>query len=239
MSETSDRPRIPAQIPPPDLRRDPRHRARRCARRALPAAEQPCKPLSPAHDRPPAALGANHARRTFMARRVRKLADGKHRRLATQVSYAQAGRRRAASASAAGPWPERRAPGGHPEREHLEHALLALGCLVAGVPFVPTSPAYSLVSQDFDKLQACAAFHRHARLVFAADSRAMARPCRPVGPMSKWSWPGGLDGRSSTPFADLLATPPPRRWMPPCTPPGPTPSPSSCSPAAPPSCPRR
>lgn len=26
----------------------------------------------------------------------------------------------------------------------LEHALLALGCMVAGVPFVPTSPAYSL-----------------------------------------------------------------------------------------------
>jgi feruloyl-CoA synthase len=35
----------------------------------------------------------------------------------------------------------------------LEHALLALGCLYAGVPFVPTSPAYSLISQDFDKLR--------------------------------------------------------------------------------------
>ena len=27
----------------------------------------------------------------------------------------------------------------------LEHALLALGCMVAGVPFVPTSPPYSLI----------------------------------------------------------------------------------------------
>jgi feruloyl-CoA synthase len=51
----------------------------------------------------------------------------------------------------------------------LEHALLALGCLVAGVPFVPTSPAYSLISQDYDKL-------RHVLktvtpgLVFAADA---------------------------------------------------------------------
>ena len=35
----------------------------------------------------------------------------------------------------------------------LEHAQLALGCLIAGVPFVPTSPAYSLVSQDFQKLR--------------------------------------------------------------------------------------
>ena len=35
----------------------------------------------------------------------------------------------------------------------LEHAQMALGCLIAGVPFVPTSPAYSLVSQDFQKLR--------------------------------------------------------------------------------------
>ena len=35
----------------------------------------------------------------------------------------------------------------------LEHALLALGCMVAGVPFVPTSPPYSLISQDYDKLK--------------------------------------------------------------------------------------
>ena len=52
----------------------------------------------------------------------------------------------------------------------LEHAMLALASLHAGVPFVPVSPAYSLVSQDFGKL-------RHAvqlmtpGLVFAADGR--------------------------------------------------------------------
>jgi feruloyl-CoA synthase len=50
----------------------------------------------------------------------------------------------------------------------LDHALLALGCMVAGVPYVPVSPPYSLVSQDFEKL-------RHVLqtttpgLVFAAD----------------------------------------------------------------------
>ena len=50
----------------------------------------------------------------------------------------------------------------------IEHALLSLGCLLAGVPFVPTSPAYSLISQDYDKL-------RHVLrtvtpgLVFASD----------------------------------------------------------------------
>jgi feruloyl-CoA synthase len=52
----------------------------------------------------------------------------------------------------------------------LEHAMLALAALHAGVPFVPVSPAYSLVSQDYGKL-------RHAvqlmtpGLVYAADRR--------------------------------------------------------------------
>lgn len=35
----------------------------------------------------------------------------------------------------------------------VEHALVMLGCFLAGVPFVPISPAYSSVSQDFAKLE--------------------------------------------------------------------------------------
>src|SRR4051812_5839178 len=35
----------------------------------------------------------------------------------------------------------------------IDHALLMLGCFLAGVPFVPVSPAYSLLSQDFAKLR--------------------------------------------------------------------------------------
>ena len=52
----------------------------------------------------------------------------------------------------------------------LEHAQLAVACLIAGVPFVPVSPPYSLVSQDYDKL-------KHVLntvtpgLVFAQDAR--------------------------------------------------------------------
>src|SRR5690606_8011937 len=30
----------------------------------------------------------------------------------------------------------------------IEHGLIALGCMMAGVPFAPVSPAYSLVSTD-------------------------------------------------------------------------------------------
>jgi feruloyl-CoA synthase len=35
----------------------------------------------------------------------------------------------------------------------IDHALLMLGCFLAGVPFVPVSPAYSLLSADFAKLR--------------------------------------------------------------------------------------
>ncbi len=35
----------------------------------------------------------------------------------------------------------------------LEHALMALGCLIAGVPYTPVSPPYSLISVDYDKLK--------------------------------------------------------------------------------------
>lgn len=56
----------------------------------------------------------------------------------------------------------------------LEHAMLALACQYVGVPFAPVSPAYSLVSQDFDKL-------RHVLetltpgLVFAASGKRFGR----------------------------------------------------------------
>lgn len=51
----------------------------------------------------------------------------------------------------------------------LEHAQLALACLYVGVPYCSVSPAYSIVSQDFEKL-------RHVLdtltpgLVFASDA---------------------------------------------------------------------
>ncbi|MGE3346534.1 MAG: feruloyl-CoA synthase [Ramlibacter sp.] len=90
----------------------------------------------------------------------------------------------------------------------LEHALLALGCLVAGVPYVPVSPPYSLVSQDFDKL-------RHVLktttpgLVFAADGARYARAIgATVGADTEVVLTqGSIDGRASTRFSDLAATP--------------------------------
>jgi feruloyl-CoA synthase len=63
----------------------------------------------------------------------------------------------------------------------LEHALLALGCLYAGIPHCSVSPAYSTVSQDYEKL-------RHVLntltpgLVFAADEARYGKAARAAVP---------------------------------------------------------
>ena len=90
----------------------------------------------------------------------------------------------------------------------IEHALLALGCLYAGVPFCPVSPAYSTVSQDHDKLRQILATLTPG-LVFAADGSRYARAiAAAVAPGTEVVLATGmLEGRSSTPFMQLLATP--------------------------------
>lgn len=147
--------------------------------------------------------------RTFMARRE-KLPDGstgawKH------ISYAQAwtqARNIAQSLINRGLSAER--PVVILSENDLEHALLALGCLVAGVPFVPTSPAYSLISQDYDKL-------RHVLktvtpgMVFAADAarygKAIAAAVDPsIEVVLTHGAEGDLEGRQVTPFDALTAT---------------------------------
>jgi feruloyl-CoA synthase len=50
----------------------------------------------------------------------------------------------------------------------IEHGLLALACLNVGIPFVPVSTAYSLVSTDFARLRDIAALVQPG-LVFADD----------------------------------------------------------------------
>ena len=90
----------------------------------------------------------------------------------------------------------------------LEHAMLALGCMLVGVPYCPVSPAYSTVSQDFDKL-------RHILLtltpglVFATDAQK-------YGPAIAATVPsnvevvishGMLNHREQTPLGALFDTP--------------------------------
>jgi feruloyl-CoA synthase len=89
----------------------------------------------------------------------------------------------------------------------LEHALLALGCMLAGIPYCPASPAYSTVSQDYEKLRHILATLTPG-LVFAADSTRFARAIQAtVAPdVEVVLAEGTLEGRSVTTFSDLLAT---------------------------------
>jgi feruloyl-CoA synthase len=63
----------------------------------------------------------------------------------------------------------------------LEHALLELGALYAGIPYTPISPAYSLASTDFGKLRAIFELMTPG-LVFAADRSAYRRAIDGVVP---------------------------------------------------------
>lgn len=90
----------------------------------------------------------------------------------------------------------------------IEHALLAVACLVAGVPYVSTSPAYSLVSTDYDKL-------RHVLrtvtpgMVFASDADRYGKAIAATqqAGVEVVLVNGTVDGVASTTFADLAATP--------------------------------
>src|SRR3954462_7020863 len=88
----------------------------------------------------------------------------------------------------------------------LDHALLTLGGFLAGVPVVPVSPAYSLMSQDFGKVKHIAALVKPG-LVYAADAG-------PFGGVLSTVDFGGAEivlshgGQGATDFGELTATAP-------------------------------
>ena len=89
----------------------------------------------------------------------------------------------------------------------LEHALLALGCMVAGVPYVPTSPPYSLVSVDYDKLKHVLRTVTPG-MVFASDERyAKAIAATVSQDMEVVMVEGSVAGHKTTPFESLCQTP--------------------------------
>ena len=93
----------------------------------------------------------------------------------------------------------------------IDHALLALGCLYAGVPYSPASPAYSTISKDYGKL-------RHVidtltpGLIWAEDGARYGAAIAAVASagcevvLSRNADHTSLGGRASTPLAELLAT---------------------------------
>jgi len=90
----------------------------------------------------------------------------------------------------------------------IDHALVAFGAMYAGIPYCPVSPAYSLVSRDYGKLDFLMKLLTPG-LVFAADAGTFADalsanvPAATEIAVSR----GAVPGRRVTMLADLLATP--------------------------------
>ena len=149
---------------------------------------------------------------SFIAQRER-LADGRTGDW-QHISYAQA---LAAARSIGQALVERGLSAERPvvilSENDLDHAMLAMGCLYAGVPYCSVSAPYSLVSTDYAKL-------RHVvdtltpGLIFASDAARYDKAVRAVLPTVL---PAGCEvvyrnstagAAPHTQFADLLATPP-------------------------------
>ncbi len=91
----------------------------------------------------------------------------------------------------------------------IEHQLLALGAMWAGIPYAPVSPAYSLVSRDFGKLRHIVS-KMTPGLVFAADGARYAPGIAATvpGDAEVVLTRGQVPGRHATSFDQLLAASP-------------------------------
>jgi feruloyl-CoA synthase len=90
----------------------------------------------------------------------------------------------------------------------VDHALIAFGALYAGIPFCPVSPAYSLVSRDYGKLNFLIRLLTPG-LVFVDDADKFAEALLanlPAGVEIAASR-GDVPGRNVTRLADLAAAP--------------------------------
>jgi feruloyl-CoA synthase len=91
----------------------------------------------------------------------------------------------------------------------IENGLLQLGAMYVGIPVAPTSPAYSLMSQDFGKLKHVFDLIR-PKLVFAADGQKFgtALSALDLDGVEVVVTRNPPDGRAVTDFGDLAQTAP-------------------------------
>ena len=89
----------------------------------------------------------------------------------------------------------------------IEHALLALGCLYAGVPYCPVTPAYATASQDYDKLRHVVSTLTPG-LVYATDGARFGPALQATleASVEVVLGQGSIEGRTTSAFADLRAT---------------------------------
>ncbi len=89
----------------------------------------------------------------------------------------------------------------------VDHALLMLGCFIAGVPMVPVSVPYSLLSKDHGKLRHIFAEIRPG-MVYVADAELFAAPLAnlDLAGVELVASQGALAEIPTTPFSELLTT---------------------------------
>jgi feruloyl-CoA synthase len=146
--------------------------------------------------------------RTFMAKRA---GGGDWRRL----SYAEArGKARAIGQALVNRGLSAERPIAILSGNDLEHALLGLGAMYAGIPYAPISPAYSLVSSDFAKLRHIFGLLTPG-LVFAASGEHFQRALEAVMPADaelvvtgEPPLPHGRGSEQATLFSELASATP-------------------------------
>jgi feruloyl-CoA synthase len=87
----------------------------------------------------------------------------------------------------------------------IDHALMALACMMVGVPYAPVSVAYALMSSDHGKLRTIIA-QLTPGLVFVSNATPFAKAiaaCCPPG-LEVVASQGALTDRNVTPFASLF-----------------------------------
>ncbi len=88
----------------------------------------------------------------------------------------------------------------------IEHALIGLACLHSGIPYIPVSVAYSLISTDHSKLKHIIA-QTTPGLVFAENASAFAKAISAAVPehVEIAAVRGTVPGRTVTPYDALTA----------------------------------
>ena len=87
----------------------------------------------------------------------------------------------------------------------VDHGLLALACMYAGVLYAPISPAYSLQAREYGALRHMFELLRPG-LVFVAEADAYEHALRAVLTPDIELVASGPAGLAAVPFADLLKT---------------------------------
>ncbi|MDB5514622.1 MAG: feruloyl-CoA synthase [Tardiphaga sp.] len=89
----------------------------------------------------------------------------------------------------------------------IEHALLALGAMHVGVPAAAISPAYSLVSKDFDKLKSMIAL-LDPGAIYVSNLASFAPALAAIRPLHRATIVSGAgDGEGVISFRAIAATP--------------------------------